>query len=89
MDRNLIIPIVAIQVAEGVVSQPLLHFINEGRWKMIHPGGFVEFSIINAHSPASDVPLRNEFIFLILDDCHTTLLWHHFHWTYPLTVRNR
>jgi hypothetical protein len=30
MYRNLMRPKVSIQVAEGVVSQPLQHFINEG-----------------------------------------------------------
>jgi hypothetical protein len=56
---------------------------------MILPSGFVEFSIINAHMPTSDSPLRNEFIALILDNHHTTLLWHHLYCTHPLTIRNR
>jgi hypothetical protein len=73
---NLMISRVIIQVAEGVFSQR----------EMILPGAFVKLSIINAHSPTSDGPLRNEFIFLILDDHHTTLLWHHLHWTYPLSA---
>jgi hypothetical protein len=41
---------------------------------MILPSDFVEFSIINAHTPTNDNPLWNEFIFLILDNHHTTLL---------------
>jgi hypothetical protein len=56
---------------------------------MILPGGLVEFPIINAHTPTSDRPLRNELILLIMDDSHSTFLWHHLYWTKPFTIGNR
>jgi hypothetical protein len=33
--------------------------------------------------------LRNEFIFLIADNSHSTLLQHHLYWTDLFTIRNR
>jgi hypothetical protein len=56
---------------------------------MILPGGLVEFSMINAHMPTSDHPLRNELILLITDDSHTTFLRHYLYWTDPFTIKNR
>jgi hypothetical protein len=56
---------------------------------VILPGGFIEFSIINAHSPTSNCPLCYELLLLILDNSHATLLWHHLYWTNSLTVGNR
>jgi hypothetical protein len=55
---------------------------------MIFPSSFVELLIVDIHSPTGDSPLRNEFIFLIADNSHSTLLWHHLYWTDPFTVRN-
>jgi hypothetical protein len=69
---------VTIQVAEaGVVSQPLYHFINEGQREMIFSSSFVELLVVDTHLPTCDNPLRNEFIFLIVDNSHSTLLRHH------------
>jgi hypothetical protein len=56
---------------------------------MIFPISLVELSVVNAHPPTSDSPLRNELIFLIADNCHSTLVWHHLYLTDPFTVRNR
>jgi hypothetical protein len=49
---------------------------------------FVELLVVDAHPPTGDSPLRNEFIFLIVDNRHSTLLQHHLYWTDPFTVRN-
>jgi hypothetical protein len=56
---------------------------------MILPGGLVEFSIINAHTPTSDHRLRNELILLITDDSHSTFFLHHLYWTDLFTIENR
>jgi hypothetical protein len=56
---------------------------------MILPSGLVEFPIINAHTPTSDCPLRNELILLITDDSHSTFFQHHLCWTDPFTIGNR
>jgi hypothetical protein len=55
---------------------------------MIFLGSFIELSVVNTHPPTSDSPLRNEFIFLIVDHSHSTLLRHHLYWTDPFTNRN-
>jgi hypothetical protein len=44
---------------------------------MIFPSSFVELPVVDAHPPTGDSPLRNELIFLIVDNHHSTLLWHH------------
>jgi hypothetical protein len=78
MDRDLMITRLTIQVAEErVVSQPPYHFINEGYWEMIFLSSFVELPIVNTHPPTSDSLLRNEFIFLIVDNSHSTLFQDH------------
>jgi hypothetical protein len=60
MDWDLVISRISIKKAkERVICQSLKHFINEGQWKVIFPCGFVEFSIIYAHTPSSDGSLRN------------------------------
>jgi hypothetical protein len=56
---------------------------------MMLPGGLVEFPIINAHTPTSDHPLRNELILLIMDDSRSTFLQRHLNWTHPFTIKNR
>jgi hypothetical protein len=56
---------------------------------MILPSGLVEFSLINAHTPTSDRPLRNELILIITDDSHSSFLQHHMYWTDPFTIKNR
>jgi hypothetical protein len=56
---------------------------------MIFLSSFVELLVVNAHPPTGDSPLTNEFIFLIMDNRHSTLLQHHLYWTDPFTVINR
>ena len=56
---------------------------------MILPSGGVEFLVVNAHPPASDSLLRNQFIVLILDDCHPSFLGYSLNWTDPITVLYR
>jgi hypothetical protein len=56
---------------------------------MILPGGLVVFPIMNAHTPTSDRPLRNELILLITDDDHSTFLRYHLYWIDPFTIENR
>jgi hypothetical protein len=56
---------------------------------MIFLSSFVELPVVNTHLSTSDSPLRNEFIFLIADNSHFTLLRHHLYWTDPFTIRNR
>jgi hypothetical protein len=56
---------------------------------MIFPSSFVELPVVDAHPPTGDSLLRNEFIFLIADNHHSTLLRHHLYWTDPFTVENR
>jgi hypothetical protein len=56
---------------------------------MIFSSSFVELSVVDAHPPTGDSPLRNELIFLIEDNHYSTLLQHHLYWTDPFTVRNR
>jgi hypothetical protein len=55
---------------------------------MIFLSSFVELPIVDAHSPIGDSPLRNELIFLIVDNHHSTLLRHHLYWTDPFTITN-
>jgi hypothetical protein len=56
---------------------------------MIFPSSFVELPVVDAHPPTGDSLLRNELIFLIADNHHSTLLRHHLYWTDPFTVKNR
>jgi hypothetical protein len=56
---------------------------------MIFPSSFVELLVVDAHPPTGDSPLRNELIFVIVDNRHSTLLRHHLYWTNSFTVRNR
>jgi hypothetical protein len=55
---------------------------------MIFPSSFVELPIVDTHPSTGDSPLRNEFIFLIVDSSHSTLLRQHLYWTDPFTVRD-
>jgi hypothetical protein len=56
---------------------------------MIFLSSFVELPVVDTHPPTGDSPLRNEFIFLIADNSHSTHLWDHLYWTDPFTIRNR
>jgi hypothetical protein len=56
---------------------------------MIFLSSFFELPVVDTHPPIGDSPLRNELIFLIADNNHSTLLQHHLYWTDPFTVRNR
>jgi hypothetical protein len=56
---------------------------------MIFPSSFVKLLVVDTHLPTGDSLLRNEFIFLIADNSHSTLLRHHLYWTDPFTIRNR
>jgi hypothetical protein len=56
---------------------------------MIFSSSFVELPVVDTHLPTGDSPLRNEFIFLIANNSHSTLLRHHLYWTDSFTVRNR
>jgi hypothetical protein len=56
---------------------------------MIFLNSFVELLVVDTHPPTGDSLLRNEFIFLIADNSHSTLLEHHLFWTDPFTIRNR
>jgi hypothetical protein len=56
---------------------------------MIFLSSFVELPVVETHLSTGDSLLRNEFIFLIVDNSHSTLLWHHLYWTDPFTIRNR
>jgi hypothetical protein len=44
---------------------------------MIFLSGFIALPVVDTHPPTGDSPLRNEFIFLIADKSHSTLLRHH------------
>jgi hypothetical protein len=55
---------------------------------MILPSSFVELPVVDTHPPTGDSPLRNEFIFLIADNRHSTLLQHHWYWTDPFIVKD-
>jgi hypothetical protein len=55
---------------------------------MIFLSSFVELLVVDTHPPTGDSSLRNELIFLIADNRHSTLLRHHLYWTDPFTVRN-
>ena len=75
MDRDLMITRIAIEVTKlGMLGQLFKHFVNEGQWEVIFPGGFVKHPVVNAHSPTSNGPLRYELISLVLDHCHASLL---------------
>jgi hypothetical protein len=56
---------------------------------MIFLSSFVELLVVDAHPPTGDSPLRNELIFLIANNRHSTLLQHHLYWIDPFTIRNR
>ena len=71
-----------------MICQSLEHFVDEGKGEMVLPGGLVKFSIVDAHPPAGDGSLGNEFIFLILNDCHSSFLGNHLNRAYPFTIRN-
>ena len=77
------------EAVERVVGQSLKHLVNEGEREVIFPGCFVELPVIDAHPPSSHGPLRDEFIPLILDHGHSTLLWHHLNGANPFTVLHR
>jgi hypothetical protein len=56
---------------------------------MVFLSSFVELPVVDTHLPTGDSPLRNEFIFLIVDNSHSTLLRHHLYMTDSFTVRNK
>jgi hypothetical protein len=56
---------------------------------MIFLSSFVELPVVNIRPSTDDRPLRNEFIFLIVDNSHSTLLRYHLYWTDSFVVRNR
>jgi hypothetical protein len=55
---------------------------------MVLSSRFVELPVVDTHPPTGDSPLCNEFIFLIADNSHSTLLWYHLYWTDPFTIRD-
>jgi hypothetical protein len=55
---------------------------------MIFPSSFVELPLVDAHPPTGDSLLRNEIIFCIADNHHSTFLRHYWYWTDPFTFRN-
>jgi hypothetical protein len=55
---------------------------------MIFLSSFDELPIVVTDQPTGDRPPRNEFIFLIMDNRHSTLLRHHLYWTDPFTIRD-
>ena len=78
---------IAIEVTEeGMLGQPFKHLVNEGEREVIFLGSFVKHSVIDAHPPTSNDPLRYELISLILNHCHASLLWDNLNWADPLTV---
>nr|GFC93739.1 hypothetical protein [Tanacetum cinerariifolium] len=54
---------------------------------MIFPCSFVEFPVINTNSPASYEASRNEFVLIVLNDGHATLLRYTMNGTHPRAVR--
>nr|GEZ96933.1 hypothetical protein [Tanacetum cinerariifolium] len=54
---------------------------------MIFPSSFVEFPVVNTNSPACYEASRNEFVLIIFNDGHATLLWHTMNGTHPRAVR--
>jgi hypothetical protein len=56
---------------------------------MIFSSSFVELSVVDTYPPIGDSPKRNEFIFLVADNSHSTLLQDHLYWADQFTVRNR
>ena len=72
---------IAIEVIEiGMLGQPFNHFVNEGQWEVIFPGGFVKHLVVDAHSLTSNSPVRYELTSLVLDHCHASLLWDYLDW---------
>jgi hypothetical protein len=55
---------------------------------MILSSSFVELLVVDTHPPTSDRPLRNECIFLIVDNSHFTILQRHLYWTDPFIIRD-
>jgi hypothetical protein len=55
---------------------------------MIFLSSFVELSIVDTHPLTGDSLLRNEFIFIIADNNHSTLLRHHLYWIDSFSVRD-
>jgi hypothetical protein len=55
---------------------------------MIFLSSFVELLLVDTHPPTDDSSVTNEFIFLIVDNSHSTLHRHHLYWTDLFTIRN-
>jgi hypothetical protein len=62
--------------------------MNEGQREMIFSCCRVELIVIYAHSPPRDDSL-DQLIFTILNNCHSSLLWHNLNGAHPLTMWHR
>jgi hypothetical protein len=56
---------------------------------MIFSSVFVELLVVDTHPPTGDSPMRNEFIFHIMDNSYSTLIRHHLYMIDPFSVKNR
>ena len=78
---------VSIEVAKvRVLCQPFKHLVDEGKREMIFPGCLVEHLVIDTHSPSGHCLLRYEFVPLITDYRHASLLWDYLNWADPLAI---
>ncbi|GJR64299.1 hypothetical protein Tco_0010364 [Tanacetum coccineum] len=90
VNRNLKITREAIEETIVLVShESFEHLIHDGQWEMVFSGGFIQLSIVNAHSPPYDQSSWYQIIIIILNDGYTTLLWYTMYRAYPWTVRDR
>ena len=56
---------------------------------MVLTSGFVQFTVVNAHSSSSDCASRDQLIVLIFHHHYPLVLGHNRGWAYPLTIRDR
>ncbi|GJQ97653.1 hypothetical protein Tco_0008792, partial [Tanacetum coccineum] len=64
---------VAIEETIGLVSRESFEYlIHKGQLEMVFSGGFIQLSIVNAHSLPCDQSGQDQFIIIILDDGYAT-----------------
>ena len=56
---------------------------------MVFSGDLFQFVVINAHTPPSDSPSRDELMALILNNSHTTVFGDYLNQKHPFGIRDR
>ena len=86
---DLVISWITIQKAIIFVpSQTLHHLINKWKWKMIFPGGSVQFLVVYTNSPTRLNTSWHQLVILVLHYCQSSSLEHNMYWAHSLAIKD-